>query len=189
MRHSCRSRAPTFVLGRGWDILDYNEAANALYDIPYQPTRNMLRLLFTPEFRLLYVNWEQRARHLVGAFRGQSAAFLRNPRVVDIVNYLEQSSPQFRVWWSEQAVREEYSGHWTCDHPFVGRMQLDYTNLGVLEGAGLMVDVCYCVGGESQRRHGELIRQLREGERGPDHNLWTALAAKVHREGRAGRAA
>ena len=181
--------SPTIVCGRAVDILDYNEAANALLDIPYQPNRNLLRLLFTPEFRLFYANWEPRARHLVSTFRSQSAAFLRDPKVVDVVSCLEEASPQFRIWWSEQTVREEYSGHWTSDHPFVGRMQLDYSNLGILDEAGMTVCCCYCVGEESQRRLGELIRQLRAGERGPDHNLWTALAAKVHREGRAGRAA
>jgi transcriptional regulator with XRE-family HTH domain len=181
--------APALVLGRGWDILDYNEASNALLDLPYQSGRNLLRLVFSPELRLFYTNWEHRARQLVSSFRAQNAAFLRDPTVMTVVEDLEESCPQFRAWWTEQAVSEENSGHWTSDHPFVGRLELDYTMLGVLDSSGLLVDVCYWHGEESHRRLGELIRQVRDGERSREHNIWTALAAKVRREARGGRAA
>jgi transcriptional regulator with XRE-family HTH domain len=167
------------VLGRGWELLGYNEVANAVFDIPYLPDRNWLRLLFTPEFHSFYPNWEQRARHLVGAFRAQHATCLRDPRVAALVGNLEESCPQFRAWWAEQAVREENCGHFTCDHPFVGRLQFRFVLLGVLDNPCLRLDVCFPDGEESKRRLDELIRQRREGQHGPEHNLWTALALRV----------
>jgi transcriptional regulator with XRE-family HTH domain len=172
-------KAPAVVFGRAWDVLDYNEAANAVFDYPYLPSQNLLRLVFSPEFRVFYSNWEQRARQLVGTFRAQNAACLHDPKVASVVDDLESSCPQFRDWWGEQTVREENSGHWTGDHPFAGRLQVNYTMLGVLDSPGLLLDVCYCDGEETCSRCAELTRQLRSGQRGAHHNLWTALSAKV----------
>jgi transcriptional regulator with XRE-family HTH domain len=177
---------PVLVLSRSWETLYYNEAANALFDFPHLPHNNLLRLIFTPEFRALYTNWEQRAKQLIGIFRLQNAMSLRDPGVSEVVEDLERS-PEFGDYWRAQTVREENSGHTTLDHPFAGRLQLNYTMLGVLDSPGLLVELCYCDGEESRRRLADLVRQVRSGERSPDHNLWSALAAKVRGQARYGR--
>jgi transcriptional regulator with XRE-family HTH domain len=180
---------PAIVLGRAWDVLDCNEAANALFDFRYLPCRNYLRLTFTPEFRSFHANWEQTVRQLVGAFRAQHAASLRDPRIVDLVDDLEEHCPQFRHYWGEQTVREENSGHWTCDHPSVGRLRFNFVMLGVLDSPGLVVKLYSPGCEETRRRLDELTHQLRAGERSPAHNLWSALAARIRGPARNGCAA
>jgi hypothetical protein len=170
---------PALVLDCVWDVLDWNEAASAVYDIPYLPSHNLLRVALTPEFRALVTNWEQRARQLVGAFRAQNAARLGTPRVTKVVDDLSEASPQFRAWWAEQAVREENSGISSLNHPFVGRLRFNFVMLGVLDSPGLVTTIYSCCGEQTRRNVDELIRQLREGTRGPDRNLWKALTAKV----------
>jgi transcriptional regulator with XRE-family HTH domain len=182
-------QTPAMVLGRAWDVLDCNEAANAVFDFRHLPDLNYLRLTFTPEFHSFHANWEHTARQLVGAFRAQNAASLRDPKVAYLVDDLEEHCPQFRHYWAEQTVREENSGHWTCDHPFVGRLRFTFVMLGVLDSPGLVAKLYSCACEETRRRLDELTHQLRAGERGPDHNLWTALAAKVHGHARKGCAA
>lgn len=177
---------PAAVMSRAWDVVYSNEAANALYDFPCIPHGNLLRLIFHPEFRALYANWEQRARQLIGTFRLQNAASLRDVRVMEVLEELERS-PEFGDYWRAQTVREENSGHVTMDHPFVGRLQLNYTMLGVLDCPGLLVELCFSDGEESRRRLAELVRQVRDGEHSPDHNLLTALASKVQWKARYGR--
>jgi transcriptional regulator with XRE-family HTH domain len=171
--------SPALVLGPGWDFLSYNEALDALLDLPYCPYRNVLQLAFSPEYRVFNSNWEQRARHLVHVFRAQNAASLGDPRVGVVVEDLEKRSPQFREWWADLGLAEETSGRWAYDHPFVGSLQFCSVMLGVLDIPGIKLNICTCDGEESQRRLDELIRQLRHGEHGPAHNLWTALGAML----------
>jgi transcriptional regulator with XRE-family HTH domain len=180
---------PACVLDRAWNIVNYNEAANALYDLAYLPNRNLMRLMFTAETRLFVMNWEDRARQYVFAFRAQNAASLRNPMVVEVVDDLAQRSPQFRAWWAEQTVRPENGGVILYEHPFVGRLQLNFVQLRGLDSPALVTKLYSCADEETQHRLDELRRQLREGERSPDHNLWVALAARVRTQARNGHAA
>jgi transcriptional regulator with XRE-family HTH domain len=168
---------PALIIGQRWDLLDFNEAANAVWDFDYMRDRNVLRTCFTPEARALYPNWAYRARQLVAMFRAQIPSLLRDPWVLSVVDGLRESSPEFRAFWAEQSVSEENSGHVTLDHPFVGRLRFDFAILSPRDSPSLGVDVFSCDGDETHNRLGELIRQLREGERGPTHNVWTALAA------------
>jgi transcriptional regulator with XRE-family HTH domain len=167
---------PALILGQRWDLLDWNEGANAVWDLDYIRDRNVLRSCFTPEARALYPNWACRARQLVTVFRALNAARLRDPWILSVVDGLRERSSDFRVFWAEQSVSEENSGHVTLDHPFVGRLQFNFAILSPRDNPSLGVDVFSCDGDETSNRLRELIRQLREGERGPMHNVWTALA-------------
>jgi hypothetical protein len=102
---------------------------------------------------------------------------LAHPAVVKLVSELRQRSDLFRAWWAEQEVCDEMnSGHLTYQHPFVGRMSFDFEVLKVLESPSLTVQVQVCDGAETCERLDELLRQQRNGEHTPGHNLWTALA-------------
>jgi transcriptional regulator with XRE-family HTH domain len=180
--------SPAFVMGPDWDGLSCNEAASAVLDAPQLPDSNMLRLTFTPEFRVFVTNWEQRAQMIVAAFRAQSAASLSDPKIAALVDDLEKRCPPFREWWAEQTVAQETSGRWACDHPFVGRLQFNSVIFGVLDSPGLSLDICVCEGEESQRRVVELTRQLRNGEHSQAHNLWTALRVRLHENAQYGHA-
>jgi transcriptional regulator with XRE-family HTH domain len=178
---------PAMVLGCAWDVLGHNEALDAMYDVRFLPYRNHLRLMFTPEFRLLCVDWELRARQFVGAFR--DIASPEDPRVSEVVNDLLDSSAEFRAWWAEQGVREENSGSFALDHPFVGRLKFDFVMLGLLDSPGMTMRLYSCADEKTQHGLDELTRQLRRGERSPQHNLWTALAARVRSHACNGHAA
>lgn len=116
---------PAFMWNRRWDVLAYNEAANALFDFDYMPHRNFLRSVFTPAFQALLPNWENAAKRFVGIFRLDNAG--GDPRITPLVDELRQESPQFRDWWGEQVVSEEQYGPITLDHPFAGRLTLECT--------------------------------------------------------------
>jgi transcriptional regulator with XRE-family HTH domain len=177
---------PAFVVGQRWDLLDYNELANAVFDFEHIPDRNLLRGTFTPEARLFHVYWEQMARQSVATFRARNARLLRDPWILGIIDELERLSPEFRAWWSEQAVSEMYSGHSTYDHPFVGRLQFDYTLLEPADSRNLTLQVCSADGVETEHRLAELVRQARRGEHDEAHNIHTVLAARTHRRAAAG---
>jgi transcriptional regulator with XRE-family HTH domain len=169
---------PAGVLGQRWELLEYNPAANAVWDFDFAPGHNMLRLYFTPEVRLLLPNWEHAARQIVSEFRASNARFLRDPWITSFVNDLKRDSPEFSVWWAEQVVSEGYSGHLTCDHPFVGRLEFEYTSLEPRDSPNLALRVFEACDKETRLRVDELIRQLLAGERSSTHNVWAALRAR-----------
>jgi transcriptional regulator with XRE-family HTH domain len=170
--------SPACVLGRRGELIAYNVAANALKDLDYIPVRNMLRNMFVSRCRAFHAHWAQFARQMVGLFRAQNAGTLGHPAVAELVDELAQQSQQFREWWAEQAVSEMNSGHVTYDHPFVGRLYFDFELLRVIESPGLTLEIEVCDGVETHRRLDELIRQLRNGQHSPTHNLWTALESQ-----------
>jgi transcriptional regulator with XRE-family HTH domain len=169
--------SPAGVLGQRWDLLEYNPAANAVFDFEHAPACNILRLYFTPEARALLPNWPYAARQIVTEFRASNARFLRDPWIASFVDELKRESGEFSTWWAEQVVSEGSSGHLTCDHPFVGRLELEYTSLQPRDSPNLTLRVFEVCDRETRQRVDELVRQLRAGERSPTHNLWTALRA------------
>jgi transcriptional regulator with XRE-family HTH domain len=167
--------SPALVLGPSWDVVAYNDEANALIDLDHAPSRNFLRLLFTPQARAFHPNWDHVVSQKVRLFRAQSAGILGHPAVQALVSDLAQRSPDFRQWWAEQEVSDEmHCGHVTFDHPFVGRLSFDFELLGVLESPSLVVHILVCSGGETRGRLDELVRQQQNGEHTAAHNIWTA---------------
>jgi transcriptional regulator with XRE-family HTH domain len=167
--------SPAGIIGQRWDVLGYNLALNAVFDFDYVPVRNILRLYFTPEARALLPNWHYAARQIVTEFRAQNASFLRDPWIASLVDELKRDSREFSAWWAEQVVSEGRSGHLTCNHPFVGRLEFEYTSLQACDSPNLTVRVFEASDNGTRQRVNELIRQLRAGERSSTHNVWTAL--------------
>jgi hypothetical protein len=166
--------SPAMVLGPSWDIVAANLASSATLDLDYAPSRNFLRLTFTPQARHFNPNWAGVARQRVALFRAHSAGRFGHPAIQQLVSELGQQSAQFREWWAEQEVSDEmHSGHLTFDHPFVGHLSFDFELFDVLESPSLMLHVFVCSGAGTHERLEELVRQKRSGEHTPTHNFWT----------------
>lgn len=172
--------SPVLVLGQTWDVIASNDAARALWDLDYAPSRNLLELSFTPQCHALYPNWALLARQKVALFRARTAKVCGHAPVVELVSRLARHNPQFRELWAEQQISDEmYSGHLTIEHPFVGRLYFDFEFLCVLESSSLTLEILVCDGierGQTRARLDALLLQRERGERGPAHNIWAALA-------------
>jgi transcriptional regulator with XRE-family HTH domain len=180
--HSVLTRAlasPAGVLSQQWGLLEYNIPANAVFDFDFAPARNMLQLYFTPEAHALLPNWKYAARQAVSEFRASNARFLRDPWMRAFVDGLQRESPEFSAWWAEQVVSEGYSGHLTCDHPFVGRLELEYTSLEPRDSPNLAVRIFEAYDKGTRQRVDELIAQLHAGKHSSTNNVWTALRARL----------
>jgi transcriptional regulator with XRE-family HTH domain len=167
--------SPAIVLGPSWDVVAYNAVANALIDLDHAPSRNFLKLLFTPQARAFHPNWAPVVRQKVALFRAQCAGRMGHPAVLELVSDLSRRSSHFREWWAEQEVSQEmHSGHVTFDHPFVGRLCFDFELLGVLESPSLVVHVLVPSNLETRVKLDELVREQRSGEHTAAHSVWTA---------------
>lgn len=128
-------RQPAFVLGRRWDVLAWNRAADVVFG-PYErlvgDERNTLHLLFTDAaHRRLLVDWEAVARASVAMFRADCARHAGDPAFERLVARLTERSPEFARWWAEREVARPLAGIKRIHHPAAGRMHFEYSSLGI----------------------------------------------------------
>ncbi len=130
---------PAYIMGRTWDILAWNPAAEDLFsgllDIPWtdatQP--NLMRFVFmSPIARLFVVNWEMRARRLVAEFRADCRSRLEEAEIKQLVIELS-SSAEFSQFWKQHDVLERQGGLRAFQHPIHGLIQFQQVTLRPVE--------------------------------------------------------
>jgi len=124
---------PAFVIGRKWDVLAWNRAADLLFDFgqPCPPyTRNILwRYFHQAELGQGDADWEAQAQNLVAQFRADYARFPDDPFYQALQRDLQQASPQFRLWWQQQDVRPMPEGPRRAERPGLGLLEFDHLTL------------------------------------------------------------
>jgi transcriptional regulator with XRE-family HTH domain len=121
---------PAYILGRRWDYLAWNDAAEALLgdlgSIP-RALRNHAWLTFTdPARREMFTDWERSARVLVGKFRADSARHIGDPEFESLIAALRRSSPEFARAWERHEVSQGGDGRKDLIHPVVGMMSFSH---------------------------------------------------------------
>lgn len=115
---------PALILGRRFDILAANPLGAALF-----PTTNLVRLVFTPEGRRFYPDWDTVAHSTVAGLR--AAADPADPDLQRLVTELRAISPEFDQLWSRHDVAVKTREAKRIIHPDVGPMTLTYDTFTV----------------------------------------------------------
>lgn len=131
---------PAYVSGRRGDILAWNRMAAAVFgdwdELP-APQRNWARLVFlSPEYRELFVEWEQKASDIVSFLRMEAGCYPDDPRLSALVGELSVKSEEFRRLWATHDVREKSYGVKRLRHPLVGDLTLDFESLRLADDDG-----------------------------------------------------
>ncbi|WP_149827778.1 helix-turn-helix domain-containing protein [Streptomyces tailanensis] len=121
---------PAYVTGRRSDILIWNRMAAAVFGdwsgLPPQE-RNWARLVFLrPEYRDLYIDWDQKAADIVSFLRMDAGCHPDDPRLSALVGELSVKSEEFRRLWATHDVKEKNHGVKRMHHPLVGDLTLSY---------------------------------------------------------------
>ncbi|MFF4716800.1 helix-turn-helix domain-containing protein [Streptomyces eurythermus] len=121
---------PAYVVGRRSEILAWNRMAAALFgdwgDVP-PAERNWARLVFLrPEYRELFVDWEQKAIDIVCALRMDAGCHPDDPKLSALVGELSVKSEEFRRLWATHDVKEKSHGVKHLHHPLVGDLALNF---------------------------------------------------------------
>jgi hypothetical protein len=133
---------PAIILGRRWDVLDYNHQMLEL--IPYlaesaPEKRNWLDLvLCAPHIREILNDWEPNARRVIAEFRSSLSDSLEDPWVLEVVNRLKIESAEFNQWWREHDVRDKSVALLDVNSPN-GRLVLERSILRTPENPRLRV--------------------------------------------------
>ncbi|GHG95218.1 DNA-binding protein [Streptomyces lanatus] len=121
---------PAYISGRRSDILAWNRMAAAVFgdwaELPAQE-RNWARLVFLrPEYRELFLEWDQKASDMVGFLRMDAGLHPDDPRLSALVGELSVKSEEFRRLWAIHDVKEKGYGVKPLRHPLVGELTLNF---------------------------------------------------------------
>jgi transcriptional regulator with XRE-family HTH domain len=124
---------PAYVVGRRSDILVWNRMAAAVFgdwsELPPQE-RNWARMVFLkPEYRELFVDWDQKASDIVAFLRMDAGCHPDDPRLSALVGELSVKSEEFRLLWATHDVKEKSYGVKRLSHPLVGALTLSFETL------------------------------------------------------------
>ena len=122
--------APAYLLGRRWDFLAWNDAMAAVFGDPGELApgwRNHMWILFTdPSRRTLMPDWNRGARLAVARFRGDHARHVGDPAFEQLIEALQEASPEFRDWWPRHEVQASAEGRKVLMHPTAGRLVFEH---------------------------------------------------------------
>ncbi|WP_445279192.1 helix-turn-helix domain-containing protein [Streptomyces sp. DSM 118148] len=121
---------PAYVVGRRSEILAWNRMAAAVFGdwTELAPAeRNWARMVFLrPDYRDLFIDWEQKAIDIVCALRMDAGCYPDDPRLSALVGELSVKSAEFRRLWATHDVKEKGYGVKRLLHPLVGELALSF---------------------------------------------------------------
>ncbi|WP_369261567.1 helix-turn-helix domain-containing protein [Streptomyces sp. R35] len=132
---------PAYITGQRSDILVWNRMAAAVFgdwsELAPQE-RNWARMVFLkPEYRDLFVDWEQKAIDIVCALRMDAGCHPDDPRLSALVGELSVKSEDFRRLWATHDVKEKSHGVKRLRHPLVGDLALQFESFRLTDDSEL----------------------------------------------------
>jgi len=135
---------PACVMTARYDVLAYNRAYVAVSgDLDLLPVeeRNNLWLAFaSADRRALLIDWDEAVRRIVGMYRSAMADHVGEPAWTNLVDRLEQVSPDFREMWNRHDVEAPENLTKRLLHPQAGLLTFTHNSLWLAPrlGARLM---------------------------------------------------
>lgn len=126
---------PALVLGRCWDVLLWNKAAEFVFRLPSfeksmpQKLNWMKHLLTNPELGANIKDWESGVQVLIAQFRADYAHFPHDAGYKELIEELMQSSLLFREIWPLHDVQVLTDRHKQRYDPRVGEMEFEHVTL------------------------------------------------------------
>lgn len=124
---------PAYVIGRRWDCLAWNNAAENVFALaqsasPY--SNNLIWQLFTnPASKTCYPNWEEIARGVSAELHAASAHYPGDAWFEELIEDLKDVSPEFCQWWSHQDAPGSIDGHKVIEHLTLGHLEFEHVIL------------------------------------------------------------
>lgn len=126
---------PAFVIGRCWDLILWNKAAELVFRFPpfsgqMQEKPNWMRLLMSDEKRRSVINdWESRLPVIIARFRADYAHYPNDTRFKELIEEFMQTSPLFREKWPLHDVQVVSECHKEWNEPGIGELEFEHLTL------------------------------------------------------------
>jgi len=144
---------PAYISGRRSDVLVWNRMAAAVFgdwaELPPQE-RNWARMVFLrPEYRELFVDWEQKAIDIVCHLRMDAGCHPDDPRLSALVGELSVKSEDFRRLWATHDVKEKSHGVKRLRHPLVGDLALQFESFRLTDDSEMALTMYHAEPGSA----------------------------------------
>jgi transcriptional regulator with XRE-family HTH domain len=153
---------PAFVLGRSWDVLSWNRAADVVFHFqePCPPhSRNAVWRFFMMSHELWQnSDWETQAESMVAYLRADYIRSPGNAALEVVVEDLQRVSSQFRLWWERQDVHGVPNGKRSMHHSILGSLEFEHMTLQVPSAPDLHVKT-YVASPETVRKLEGALRE------------------------------
>ncbi|WP_379137866.1 helix-turn-helix transcriptional regulator [Paenibacillus sp. sgz500958] len=126
---------PAFVLGRTWDLLYWNKAAEFVFEFPslsdhlqYKP--NYMRLFLTKNRLGSGIkDWGNKRQIMIARFRADYGHFPNDPGFQELIEEFMQTSQLFRESWPMHDVQVVTDCHKRWYDPRIGEMEFEHVTL------------------------------------------------------------
>jgi transcriptional regulator with XRE-family HTH domain len=124
---------PAYVMGRRWDYLAWNRAADSVFTIsnglpPY--THNLVWQIFmNPISQTCFPDWEQKTRGILAEFRASNSCYPGDRWFEELIEDLKQASADFCRLWPHHDAPRSMNGHKTMEHPALGHLEFEHITL------------------------------------------------------------
>ena len=136
---------PAYVTGRRWDLLTFNNAADALFGFSRvaDADRNTLILVLTnPDTRRLFGrSWTEVARRMVAQFRATHDLWVGDPAFADLIARLQEGCPEFAGWWEAHEVHGTTAGLKELTRRKVGARRYEYASFQANDDPALRLTI------------------------------------------------
>lgn len=129
---------PAMVIGRRTDVLAWNDLGHALLaghvdrhavERPGQRP-NLARMIFLdPHTRDLYVDWQRKARAVVGHLHHVAGKYPDDSQLASLVGELSMRSSDFVTLWGDHRVKPCEANSYRLRHPTLGPLTVTQQNL------------------------------------------------------------
>jgi transcriptional regulator with XRE-family HTH domain len=136
---------PAFILGRSWDLLMWNKAAEVVFRLPafskgIQQRPNWLRrFLIDPSLQMNNKDWEAKAHVMIARFRADYAYFQHDARFKELIEEFMQISELFRSCWLRHDVQVITDCHKRWNDPLIGEMEFEHVTLQLPNNPALKI--------------------------------------------------
>jgi transcriptional regulator with XRE-family HTH domain len=124
---------PAFVLGRCWDLLMWNKAAELVFRLPsnnmQQRPNWMRRFLMDSNLRSIIKDWEVKSQIMIARFRADYAHFPNDPRFKELIEEFMQTSQLFREIWPLHDVQTITDNYKQSYDSRIGEMEFEHVTL------------------------------------------------------------
>jgi transcriptional regulator with XRE-family HTH domain len=145
---------PAYITGLRWDLLAWNDAADAVFGFSRlkEDSRNILHGVLTNRHtRALFgAAWEDHARRMVAQFRTTYDLWAGDPAFEALLAQLRQDSAEFPAWWEAHDIGRGGAGQKSLHHPRKGLLRFDYATFQANDDPALKLAIYTPAAGASR---------------------------------------
>ncbi|MFB5674548.1 helix-turn-helix transcriptional regulator [Paenibacillus terreus] len=126
---------PAYVLGRRWDFVAWNDAANEVFSIssasPPHDFNLIWRYFTDPVWKGRFKGFDQKAAAIIAEFHTAAARYVEDSSFAELIEDLKRVSPEFDRLWLQHETPGSLEGFKEVQHPDMGHLEFDHITLQI----------------------------------------------------------